>query len=216
MRKELKKIEQEKVDDWNAKHKVGQRVVLTKDDGRKIRMKTIGKAELLNGHTAIVPLSGRSVCYLVERTKAVSIFFLLYEKPVKWHEKAVAMLKRFAKKIEELNETEFGIMANPVDSIKKAVEEYIRVGVKSRLFTDASQFELTETNPNRLELVVHKCPYLKSCEALLKEGISLSDLTCARIGAFRASVLHLADIDCNYEVTAFAVDETCRGTIERK
>ena len=113
-------------------------------------------------------------------------------------------------------ETEFGIKANPVDSIKKAVEEYIRVGVKSRIFTDASQFELTETNPNRLELVVHKCPYLKSCEALLKEGISLSDLTCARIGAFRASVLHLADIDCNYEVTAFAVDETCRGTIERK
>lgn len=113
-------------------------------------------------------------------------------------------------------ETEFGIKTNPVDSIKKAVEEYIRVGVKARLFTDASQFELTETNPNRLELVVHKCPYLKSCEALLKEGISLSDLTCARIGAFRAAVLNLAEIDCNYEVTAFAVDETCRGTIERK
>jgi hypothetical protein len=113
-------------------------------------------------------------------------------------------------------ENEYGIKAQSVDSIKKAVEEYIRVGVKGRLFTDASQFELTETNPNRLELVVHKCPYLKSCEALLKEGISLKDLTCARIGAFRAAALHLADIDCTYEVTAFAIEETCRGSIERK
>lgn len=113
-------------------------------------------------------------------------------------------------------ENEYGIKAQSVDSIKKAVEEYIRVGVKGRLFTDASQFELTETNPNRLELVVHKCPYLKSCEALLKEGIRLKDLTCARIGAFRAAALHLADIDCTYEVTAFAIEETCRGSIERK
>jgi hypothetical protein len=113
-------------------------------------------------------------------------------------------------------ENEYGIKAQRVDSIKKAVEEYIRVGVKGRLFTDASQFELTETNPNRLELVVHKCPYLKSCEALLKEGIRLKDLTCARIGAFRAAALHLADIDCTYEVTAFAIEETCRGSIERK
>lgn len=103
MRKELKKIEQEKVDEWNARNKVGQRVVLTKDDGRKIGMKTIGKAELLNGHTAIVPLSGRSVCYLVERTKAVNLFSL-------WCEKAVARLKRFAEKIERLSETEFGIL----------------------------------------------------------------------------------------------------------
>jgi hypothetical protein len=113
-------------------------------------------------------------------------------------------------------ENEYGIKAQKVDSIKKAVDEYIRVGVKGRLFTDASQFELTETSPNRLELVVHKCPYLKSCEALLKEGIRLKDLTCARIGAFRAATLHLADIDCTYEVTAFAIEETCRGSIERK
>ena len=113
-------------------------------------------------------------------------------------------------------ENDYGIDAKRVDSIKKGVEEYIRVGVRAGLFTDESQFELTETNPNRLELVVHKCPYLKSCEALLGEGISLKDLTCARIGAFRAAVLGLADIDCTYEVTAFAVEETCRGAIERK
>lgn len=106
MRKELKRIEQEKVNDWNSRHKVGQQVILTKDDGRKIRMQTIGKAELLNGHTAIVPLSGRSVCYLVERTKAVSPFFLLCENAVKCYEKAVVILKRYARKIERLNEVE--------------------------------------------------------------------------------------------------------------
>jgi len=113
-------------------------------------------------------------------------------------------------------ENDHGIIAERLDSIKAAVEEYIRVGVLGGLFADASQFELKEVNPNRLELIVHKCPYLKSCEALLEEGISIRDLTCARIGCFRAAVLHLADIDCDYEVTAFAVEDTCRGAIERK
>jgi hypothetical protein len=113
-------------------------------------------------------------------------------------------------------ENDYGIVAERVHSIKAAVEEYIRVGVLGGLFRDASQFELHEVNPNRLELAVHKCPYLKSCEALLNEGISLRDLTCARIGCFRAAVKHLADIDCNYEVTAFAVEETCHGAIEKK
>jgi len=113
-------------------------------------------------------------------------------------------------------DNDYRIVAKRVNSIKDAVKEYINIGVKGGLFKDSSQFELVEVNPNRLELTVHKCPYLKSCEALLKEGISLKDLTCARIGCFRASVLYLADIDCNYEVTAFAVEEKCRGAIERK
>ena len=78
------------------------------------------------------------------------------------------------------------------------------------------EFELEEVNPNRLEITVHQCPYLKSCEALLEDGISLRDLTCARIGCFRAAVQHLADIDCDYEVTAFALQNTCRGAIERR
>ena len=113
-------------------------------------------------------------------------------------------------------EGDYGIVANHVGTIKAAVAEYIKVGVLGGLFRDASQFELNEVNPNRLEISVHQCPYLKSCEALLEEGISLRDLTCARIGCFRAAVQHLADIDCDYEVTAFAVEETCRGAIERK
>ena len=111
---------------------------------------------------------------------------------------------------------DYGIHADRGDSIRRAVQEYIRVGVKGGAFADASQFELQEVNPDRLEITVHNCIYLKSCEALLKEGIRLKDLTCARIGAFRAAALHLADIDCTYEVTAFAIEETCRGSIERK
>jgi len=113
-------------------------------------------------------------------------------------------------------ELDYGIHAARGDSIRRAVQEYIRVGVKGGAFGDASQFELQEVNPDRLEITVHNCIYLKSCEALLEEGISLKDLTCARIGCFRAAVQHLADIDCGYEVTAFALEDTCRGAIERK
>ncbi len=113
-------------------------------------------------------------------------------------------------------ELDYGIRARRTESIRKAVEEYISVGVKGGVFEDASQFELQEVNPNRLGITVYQCPYLKSCEALLEEGISLRDLTCARIGCFRAAVQHLADIDCDYEVTAFALQNTCRGAIERR
>jgi len=113
-------------------------------------------------------------------------------------------------------ELDYGIRARRTESIRKAVEEYISVGVKGGVFEDASQFELQEVNPNRLGITVYQCPYLKSCEALLEEGISLRDLTCARIGCIRAAVQHLADIDCDYEVTAFALQNTCRGAIERR
>ena len=113
-------------------------------------------------------------------------------------------------------ELDYGIRAQRTESIREAVEEYIRVGTRGGVFEDASQFELEEVNPNRLEITVHQCPYLKSCEALLEDGISLRDLTCARIGCFRAAVQHLADIDCDYEVTAFALQNTCRGAIERR
>ena len=113
-------------------------------------------------------------------------------------------------------ELDYDIQASRAESIATAVKEYIRVGVLGHIFKDASQFELTEVNTNRLEITVHKCPYLKSCQDLRAEGISLRDLTCARIGCFRAAVQQLADIDSDYEVTAFALEETCKGAIERK
>jgi hypothetical protein len=113
-------------------------------------------------------------------------------------------------------ELEYGIAARKTESIREAVEEYIRVGVQGKAFTDASQFELEEINPDHLSLTVHRCIYQKSCEALLEGGISLRDLTCARLGCFRAAVRDLADIDCTYEVTALALGDTCQGTMERK
>lgn len=113
-------------------------------------------------------------------------------------------------------ELDYGIACRKAKTIREAVEEYIRVGVLGGAFADASQFELEEINPDRLDVTVHRCIYQKSCQALLQEGISLRDLTCARIGCFRAGVRHLADIDTTYEVTAFALEDACHGVMERK
>ena len=113
-------------------------------------------------------------------------------------------------------ENEHAISARQTETIREAVEEYIRVGVIGGLFQDASQFELQETNPNRMEITVHHCAYRKICEDLLKGGISPKDLTCARIGCFAAAVKFLAKVDCVYEITAFEPQEVCRGYIERK
>jgi hypothetical protein len=112
-------------------------------------------------------------------------------------------------------ENEYGVVAKKADTIREAVDEYIRIGVIGGLFQDASQFELREVNPNRLEIKAHVCPYRKSCEALLRQGISPKDLTCARIGCFRAAVKYLSGIDCSYEVTEIG-EGGCRGYIERK
>jgi len=95
------------------------------------------------------------------------------------------------------------------------VENYIQIGVAGGLFQDANFFELTEVNPFHLGITVHDCVYLKSCQALIEEGFSVRDLTCARIGCFRAAVKALANIDCEYQVTSFNVDGDCKGYIER-
>ena len=113
-------------------------------------------------------------------------------------------------------EDEFGFTTKKTSSIKSALDNYIQIGVRGNLFKDVSQFELKEVNPNRVEIVVHVCPYLQSCKELINQGCSLKDLTCARIGAFRGAVKYLANIDCNYEVTALGIDDICRGVIERR
>ncbi|MDZ7294913.1 MAG: hypothetical protein ONB30_02975 [candidate division KSB1 bacterium] len=113
-------------------------------------------------------------------------------------------------------ENDYGFVVPKSDSIKSALDNYIQIGVRAKLFRDASQLELKEVNPNRVEVTVHLCPYVKSCKELLASGATLRDLTCARIGAFRAAVKYLANIDCSYSVTAFDVEDTCHGVIERK
>jgi len=110
---------------------------------------------------------------------------------------------------------EYGIQIEKADSIRQAVENYIEIGVAGGLFRDASDFELVDVNPFHLEITVHDCKYLKSCQALIDEGFSIRDLTYARIGCFRAAVKALANIECDYRVREFNVDGDCKGYIER-
>jgi hypothetical protein len=110
---------------------------------------------------------------------------------------------------------EYGIQTQRSTSIKSAVDQYIQIGVTAGLFQDASEFEIVEPNPHRIEITVHGCAYMRSCQTLIDEGVAIRDLTCARIGCFRAAVVALAGIDCDYRVLSFNVDRACRGAIER-
>jgi hypothetical protein len=110
---------------------------------------------------------------------------------------------------------DYGIQIIKNDSIKTAVEQYIQIGIMGRLFQDASDFELVEINPFHLEITVHNCMYLKSCQSLIDEGFAIRDLTCARIGCFSAAVKSLANIECDYQVSSFNIESDCKGYIER-
>jgi hypothetical protein len=110
---------------------------------------------------------------------------------------------------------EYGIPIEKTHSIRETVEQYIKIGIAGGLFRSESEFELENVNPFRLELTVHNCEYLKSCQTLIDEGFTIRDLTCARIGCFRAAVKALAQIDCDYGVRSFNLDGDCHGFIER-
>jgi hypothetical protein len=110
---------------------------------------------------------------------------------------------------------EYGIQTHKSSSIKAAIDQYVQIGATVGLFSDASEFELVEPNPHRLEITIHGCEYLRSCQTLIDEGFAIRDLTCARIGCFRAAVVALAGIDCDYRVQSFNIDHACHGYIER-
>jgi hypothetical protein len=63
--------QQKLVDEWNAKHAVGARVKLLKDDDSIVETVTRSRAELLSGHTAVIWLEGVSGCYCLERVTAL-------------------------------------------------------------------------------------------------------------------------------------------------
>ncbi|MBN1542194.1 hypothetical protein JW992_08590 [candidate division KSB1 bacterium] len=111
-------------------------------------------------------------------------------------------------------ENDYGIYPRRVSTILEGLEEYIRLGVLGGLFRDAGQFTLTEVNPNRVEIDVLDCPYRAMCGELMNSGVSPNDLTCPRLGCFRAAVNILADIDCTYEMTEIK-ERGCLGYIER-
>ena len=110
---------------------------------------------------------------------------------------------------------EYGIQIEKADTIRSAVEKYIQIGLFGQLFDDASDFRLVDVNPYHLDITVHNCKYLKSCQALIDEGFNIRDLTCARIGCFRAAVKTMANIECDYRVRAFNIEGDCQGHIER-
>jgi hypothetical protein len=110
---------------------------------------------------------------------------------------------------------EYGMQIKKSDSILQAVEDYIRILLAGGVIREASDFELVEVNPFHVGVTVHDCVYLKSCQALIEQGFSIRDLTCARIGCFRAAVKALANIDCDYQVTSINIDGDCKGNIEK-
>ena len=110
---------------------------------------------------------------------------------------------------------EYDIQVKKVNTIRAAVEQYIQIGVAGRLFRDPSDFELVDVNPFRVDITIHNCKYLKSCQALIDQGFGIKDLTCARIGCFRAAVRTLGNIDCDYQVRSFNMDGDCQGYVER-
>jgi hypothetical protein len=59
------------VEQWNAAHRVGTRVRVTKDDGSSVETTTRTRAMMLSGHTPVIFLEGISGCYLLTRVKAI-------------------------------------------------------------------------------------------------------------------------------------------------
>jgi hypothetical protein len=111
-------------------------------------------------------------------------------------------------------EDEYGLRPGKAATIKDAVQSYIELCVRAGLFDDVSQFKVEELDPYRVEVEVAGCPYGQSCRDLASQTMPLGNLTCARLGCFKAAVEILVGIDCNYEVTAASPGTGCRGIIE--
>jgi len=62
--------QQQSVDAWNSQHKIGDKVIVLKDDGNQVETVTRSEAFVLSGHTAMISLVGISGCYLLERVRA--------------------------------------------------------------------------------------------------------------------------------------------------
>ena len=69
--KKLQQQEQKKVDNWNAKYPVGQKVIVTIDNGDKIETVTTNQATLLGGHTAVGWFKDIRGAYSLDRAQAI-------------------------------------------------------------------------------------------------------------------------------------------------
>jgi len=70
--KKQQKQEQRKVDNWNKKYSIGQKVIVTKDDGTKVETITTNEATLLGGHTAVGWLKDINGAYSLDRIRAIN------------------------------------------------------------------------------------------------------------------------------------------------
>ena len=61
-----------RVSEWNGLYRVGTEVIVKMDDGSDVRTRTRSEAWLLQGHTAVILLEGRTGGYLLERLRPVS------------------------------------------------------------------------------------------------------------------------------------------------
>lgn len=111
-------------------------------------------------------------------------------------------------------EDEYGMRPRKATTIREAVQSYIELCVRAGLFEDVSQFKVEELDSYRVEVEVADCPYGESCRDLSSQALPLQNLTCARLGCFKAAVEILTGVECNYEVTAASPGTGCRGVIE--
>lgn len=56
--------------DWNEAHPIGTDVIFRRDVGEPLETKTCSRAQLLNGHTAVIWLDGVSGCVALDRVSA--------------------------------------------------------------------------------------------------------------------------------------------------
>ena len=110
-------------------------------------------------------------------------------------------------------ERDYGIKAESADTIKDGIDSYINLGVHGGLFADKSDFTVVAHTPSRVEVTVHKCPYIDSCGHLISEGVPISNITCPRIGCFAAAAKTLAKINCIYEVHQVKLEGGCSGAV---
>lgn len=64
--------EKHKVDDWNRKYPIGQKVIVELDSGKTVETITTHKATLLGGHTAVAWLKDIIGCYDLDRITAIT------------------------------------------------------------------------------------------------------------------------------------------------
>jgi len=149
---------------------------------------------------------------------AVNEGALKYLGPKNWKMFCSMVDESASKHYLRILQKEFGIRADRADSLKKAVENYIKVGVLAGLFESESDFELREEGFERLQIRVLSCPYFmrEVCKDALEGGLKPEQMNCPRIGCFRAAVVLLSDIPCYYDVQKVDPGKECVGRIVKQ